>query len=128
MFTGLTKEDNRNIGFVISGLYRDAIDYSDLREWCFYVVSLIPVEECPAYIFDLMDFEGPLAKITKVVGFTPDWNLTPEMEAALFGIAIKRGRQPYDMPITEASALAALDSCKEVVEQFRENFPFISLE
>lgn len=75
-----------------------------------------------------MDFEGPLPRITKIVGFTPDWEPTKEIDSALYGIAIKRGRVPYDMPVSEEDALLALQSSAEAVALFRHNFPFVALD
>ncbi|MGU9818353.1 hypothetical protein ACU684_23495 [Pseudomonas sp. LF135] len=57
----------------------------------------------------------------------PHWEHSDAYEYALYGIAVGRGFEPYDMPVSPDEALANLDALPEVKRMFVEVFDFISL-
>ncbi|EOV8466305.1 hypothetical protein ACOSC7_004623, partial [Escherichia coli] len=64
--------------------------------------------------------------IEKIIGFVPSWKRKKEQEYALYGIAVKQGRNAlYDAPVNEKGALDALRKHPEIEKLFRETFPFI---
>jgi hypothetical protein len=121
----LFSENSETIGFVASCLFASAIDVSELHDWCVYVIGQNDVGSIPSYLLDLMDFDQPLAHLYKVIGFVPVWNHTDDEANALYGIAIQRGRELFDPPISKQSALASLKRSSAIVERFRRTFPFI---
>lgn len=122
---GLTRDDSAEIGFVLSSLFSSAIDIDELHQWTYKLLEDHEVDDLPPYIFDLMEFEGPLAKVYKLVGFVPSWGGTEEERAALFGIAVKRKRERYEWPIPPEEALRALERNPALMERFRKTFPFL---
>ncbi|MFE6923625.1 hypothetical protein ACFVAV_21550 [Nocardia sp. NPDC057663] len=84
------------------------------------------MDRIPEYIFELVDFKGPLADVVLIVGFSTD---TPELlaiEPAVYGIAYVRGVDVYDSPLTRTTAEEALRNRSDVLDEFRATFPFIS--
>jgi hypothetical protein len=123
---GLDREDSETIGFVTKSLGCEAIDVDELHQWCYALMQQHNVGDLPSYIFDLAEFAGPFAKIFKLIGFVPDWGGTTRDVAALYGIAVKRGREPMDWPVKPETALRALEERPELEALFRQTFPFIS--
>lgn len=70
---GLTREDGKVIGFVVSCLYSCAITRDEFQQWLLYVIDKNEVDDLPLYIFDLLDFNAPLFLIDKVIGFVTGW-------------------------------------------------------
>lgn len=122
-----SSENSETIGFVFSCVFTSAIDISELRDWCVYVINQNDVESIPPYIFDLMDFDQPLAHLYKVIGFAPVWKHTDDEADALYGIAIQRGRELFNPPVSKPSALELLRKNPSIAERFRRTFPFIAL-
>jgi hypothetical protein len=122
----LTQDDCGDIGFAVSSIFCSAIDVGELHQWCYKLIEDHAVDDLPQYIFSLVDFEGPLAQIFKVIGFVPGWSSVEDEDRALHGIAIKRGYKPVDWDITAEDALRALARNPSVEERFRQMFPFIS--
>lgn len=121
---GLTKDDSERIGFVTSCLFGQALDIEEMKQW---VTNLLAAEQdTPLYLIDLLDFKGPLSDIFKVVGFVPHWPFGEDAELALYGIAFKRGRQPYDCPLNREEALQKLAQYPQVESAYRSEFPFIA--
>jgi hypothetical protein len=79
-------------------------------------------------MIDLLDFNEPLFKLSKVIGFEPHWPGTEDEELALFGIAYKRGRIPFQCPLSSEEAIAKLDLYPSIKATFVKYFPFATLE
>lgn len=124
---GLSRESSETIGFVLSSLFCSAIDLKELRDWCYLIIDQLDTEKTPAYLYDLAEYNGTLAKIDAVLGFVPTWKHTDEDEDALFGIAAARGFDAFDWPIEREVALTALAARPQVADRFRRTFPFITL-
>ena len=124
---GFSSENSETIGFVFSCVFASAIDISELRDWCVYVIDQNDVESIQPYLFDLMDFDQPLAHLYKVIGFAPVWKHSDDEADALYGIAVQRGRVLYDAPVSKQSALELLRNNPLITERFRRTFPFITL-
>lgn len=124
MLDGLTKEDHDVIGFIIDALFSNAINKEELREWAMGIIRDNDVTDIPDYIFDLADFDEAGFHIYKVIGFVCDWKCTKSQSQALYGIALKRGKDLGE-ECTPKAALKALEKHPEVEQRFRETFPFI---
>ncbi len=125
--TGMTRDDGQRIGYVLSALGSDAIDAADLRRWCEALLRDNDAADIPAYVFDLLEFDGKLADVYKVVGFVPSSGLTANEKRALYGIAVLRGVVPLDWPVTKEAALRSLEACPDVMRRFQEEFAFVAL-
>ena len=120
---GLSKEDSSRIGFVVSCLFAEAINLHEFRQW---VTTIYEGEtEIPTYMVDLLDFNGPLFKLSKVIGFEPHWPGTEDEELALFGITYQRDRIPFQCPLNREEAIAKLERHPSIKETFIKNFPFL---
>lgn len=115
---------DEQLAFVISCLFHDSINMTEFQDWC---VKICGSENAPSFIYDLMTFDEALFKIFKTIGYTPHWEHTKNDEYALYGIAVLRGIQPYDMPITSAEALNELEASPKIKKLFTEVFDFINL-
>lgn len=123
----LSKNDDETIGFVTTSLFHGAIDRSELRQWATSVAAELEVEAIPPYIFDLVDFDDSLSKIYQIIGFVTDGSLSRAEYSALYGTALLRGREIFDMPIKKKTALAALDRNPHIRDAFNQIFPFIAI-
>lgn len=112
------------MAFVIACLFCGAISKEELNIWCAEALSL---DKVPAYVYDLMEFQDEIFKVYKVIGFVPYWDHSDVDEYALYGIAVRRGFEPYDMPLTPSEALAHLETSPDIESSFREVFSFIKL-
>ncbi len=108
-----------------SCLFYDALEIEGMHQWILRLLEN-PGNPLPAYLIDLLDFEAPLSHIFKVIGFVPHWPFSEDAKDALYGIAFKRGRQPYDCPLTREQAIQKLNQYPEVELRFRTEFPFLS--
>lgn len=122
---GFTKDNSTRIGFAISCLFTSALDLKEMQQWILKLLQE-PDSSPPTYLIDLLDFDSPLAHIFKVIGFVPHWPFSEEARLALYGIAFKRGRQPYDCPLSREEAIQILAQFPEVESTFRAEFPFLS--
>lgn len=125
--SNLTKQNSETIGFVIECFLASSISLDELNQWAVSVVNSMEVEDIPGYIFDLVSFDGFAMELYKVIGFVPVWSRSDEEEAALFGIAISRGKKIIDMPISSKSALESLRKNPEILEAFNKIFPFAAI-
>src|SRR5262245_5426791 len=119
--SGLTKKDSSRIGFVVSSLFSEALNVSEMHEWITHVMG--SEATTPGYLFVLFEFRGPLFKIYETIGFVPHWPYTDDEKLALLGIAFKRGREPFDPPIDRETALKKLHQYPHIEERFRATFP-----
>ena len=124
---GFSHEDSETIDFVIACLFSTAIDISELRAWCVYVIDKTDFESIPPYLFDLMDFDQTLNHLYEVIGFVTGWEPADDERNALYGIAVQRGRKLFDASVTENEALALINKHPSILERFRQTFPFIAL-
>lgn len=83
------------------------------------------LDEPPAWLFDLADFDGPAFHVYGVIGFTP--HPYAGSDDALAGIALLRGRTIDDAARTTKKARLALQNHPEEAHRFRLAFPFIDL-
>ncbi|TDP41003.1 hypothetical protein DFR75_101101 [Nocardia ignorata] len=124
--TGLTQEDGRTIGFVLSCYFTQAIDLAELRKWCEYVIITNEMQDIPQYMFDLVSITSA-GEISSIIGFSVGGGSRQE-DNALYGIAFGRGRDVFDPPFGPAQAKRALHTRPGVLRRFRDVFPFIELE
>ncbi len=124
----LTRESSEDIGFVKSCLIIGAIDRNEFKEWVFFIIKNNSVDDIPLYIFDLIDFNDYFCNLFEVIGFVLDSGLTDDEDNALYGIAVKRFGSFFDMPISEKRALKALSENPQVLDRFKQTFPFIYLD
>lgn len=124
MLHGLTKDNHDVIGFVIDALFSNAIDKAEIREWATGIIRDNEVSDIPGYIFDLIDFDEAGTHIYKLIGFVCDWKGSASQSKALYGIAVKRGKNLGEECPPKA-ALNALEKHPEVEQRFRDTFPFI---
>lgn len=123
----LTKENSNCIGFVLASLFSSAIDMSELNQWAVSTIERLSVEQIPDYVYDLVGYDSSPAGIYKMIGFYPVWKRSKEADAALYGIAIQRGKNIFDIPVTEEYALSCLQKKIGVKEIFNNVFPFIAI-
>jgi hypothetical protein len=126
--TGLDRDDSEQIGFVTECLMCAAIDLRELRAWCVQIIERYPIEAIPEYLFELVDFDGPLAKIYRVIGFVPVWEHDERDIASLYGIAAQRGRERYEWPVPPDVAKEKLRRNRKIQKRFASTFPFISFD
>lgn len=122
--TGLTRENDETIGFVVGCLFAGAIDMAELRRWCETVIERNAPRDTPDYLFDILEHDGHPADVFRLIGFVPASSSDEETAAALSGLALRRGLPRGDFPETDAIALAALERRPDVEQRFRETFPF----
>ncbi len=113
---GLTKNDNNEIGFVLTSLFKHAITLDELKEWCYLVIR--DNDDYPTYIFDIIDFEGAIAHLPNVIGFSPSWCYPEDAKKALYGIAYIRNIDIYDCPINKKTALEKLIEYPQIKNHF----------
>ena len=121
---GMTKEDSGTIGFVTSCLFAQALDISEFQKWVAHVLET-ETTPTPGYLIELSEFSGPLYQIYKAIGFVPHWPYSEDERLALFGIAFKRGRQPFDCPLDRPTAAQKLKQYPHLEERFCSTFPFL---
>ncbi len=119
----LTRDASATIGFVVSCLFSEAIDKSELQTWADHVIG--SADSYPLYLLDLSTFDRELCHLYEVIGFVPHCGLSDSEDDALVGIAYARGRSPFEPEPTREQALAALRQHPQVLERFRATFPFI---
>ncbi len=122
----LTKHHSHTIGFVVSCLFHEAIDSGELNRWADHVI--VTEEVYPHYIVDLTTFNSFLKEIFRIIGFTPDLSLTHDQKKALTGIAYLRGMASPYAQFSRDTALKALNTHPEILDEFKKTFPFITVE
>lgn len=122
------KNDSEDFNFVLGCLYSQAINLAEFRIWIERIIETTPVENIPFYIFDLVDFDGYLFEISKIIGFVPDDYLSNDEKNSLYGIAFLRGADIYDPSVTRDEALKAVERNPNILERFKSLFPFINLD
>lgn len=112
------------MAFVITCLFCGAISRDEFNLWCAQALELNNV---PVFLYDLIDFHDEIFKVYKVIGYVPHWEHAEEDEHALYGVAVRRGFAPYDMPLTSDEALACLEASPNIEQLFGQVFDFIKL-
>lgn len=123
----LTINNSNTIGFVIACLFSSAIDTDELNEWALHVVQKLEVDDIPEYIYGLMEFNGTLASVYSIIGFSPVWNRSEEEDKAVYGIAVKRGKNLFDLPFSKEESLDCLANNSHIEKAFKNTFPFIAV-
>lgn len=124
----LIKNNSETIGFVVSCLFSSAISISEFNDWVTDLIEKNDIVELPDYIFDLIDYNDSIAKIFKVIGFTPSWGATQEERNAIDGIRVMRGIEVYEKVITNEKALKNLSDNQHILESYKYIFPFINID
>lgn len=112
------------MAFVVTCLFCGAISKDELKVWSARALAL---DNAPMFLYDLMNFHGEIFKIYQIIGYVPYWEHAEDDEYALYGIAVRRGFQPYDMPLKADRALACLESKPNIEHLFGRVFDFIKL-
>ncbi|WP_261845087.1 hypothetical protein [Aliamphritea ceti] len=118
------KNDSDDLGFAYTCLFSQAVNLSEFKKWAEKIV--LEVDDCPDYIFELIDFEGEIYKMNEAIGFSPSWDHDINDEYALIGLAYKRGVEVYDSPISKKNALEVLHKNIGIEDRFKSSFPFIA--
>ncbi len=121
--SGLVQGDSSLIGFVERCLYNSAIEDKDIRDWSMRMV--VQYDELPTYMYDLLDFKKEDYNLHELINFSIGWGFPEKDKEALYGLAYKRGFEPYDCPLTKEEAIKRLEECPHIEKKFRETFPFI---
>ena len=79
------------------------------------------------YIYDIADFDGPLFKISEVIGFSLRNYFSLEEEYSIYGIAYirNRNRNIVDAPVEIDKAIHYLKLNNYLLKKFKYFFPFI---
>ncbi|CAI3791529.1 hypothetical protein GLGCALEP_00256 [Pseudomonas sp. MM221] len=111
------------LGFVITCLFCGAINCEEFQSWSAQVLA---TDQAPAFMNELMTFDEPLFKVFAVIGHVPHWPHVEAEEHALYGIAVCRGIEPFDMPVSPQEARQALVAEPGIEAVFRQVFDFIA--
>jgi len=112
------------MAFVLTCLFCEAISRDEFNAWCAQASSL---NAAPAFLYDLMGFHDEIFKVYRVVGYVPCWEHEKNDEYALYGIAVRRGFESFDMPVTPSEALDSLKVSPKIELLFGQVFDFIKL-
>ena len=120
------KENSEDLGFAISCFFKGAITADEFKKWLEIVLMDTPTEELPNYFFDLID--GDVFDIFKNMSYVPHSSLSRYEKYALEGIAyIRKVRSLTDMLAKEETALKALQNNPQILERFKQFFPFVEI-
>lgn len=119
------KDNDQDLSFVLACVYCQAIDLNELKLWAERVVETSNIDDVPNYIYDLIDFDGPLFKISKIIGFSPINYLSLEEEYSIYGIAYIRKINVIDSPVEMSKAISLLRLNCYLLDKFKYFFPFI---
>lgn len=121
------KENNSDLNFVLANLYSQSININEFNRWIDMIISHMPTNEIPNYLFDLIDFNQPLFHISKIIGFVPDNDLSEAEQNALTGIAFLRKISLYNTDMTKERALKALEGNPHILNRYKLFFPFVEI-
>ncbi|MBP7867409.1 MAG: hypothetical protein KA419_15865 [Acidobacteria bacterium] len=122
---GFNRNDSSELGFAVACLFHGAITLNEFHRWVESV--LVMSSEVSPLLVDLLDFNGPMTRIFKVIGFVPDWPFPIEAKAALLAIAYQRGTPPEDCKISSTEAEEIRNRFPQVETRFKEMFPFANI-
>jgi hypothetical protein len=123
MELGLVNGDSSLIGFVVRCLFNSAIEDKDIRDWSMHMIE--KYDDLPLYMYDLPDYKKGDYNLPELIGFATSWKFSEKDSEALYGIAYKRGFEPYDCSLTKEEAIKRLEECPHIEKKFRDTFPFI---
>ena len=120
------KDNSKDLGFALSCLFSQAITMNEFKQWLEIVLMDIPTDELPNYFFDLIDED--VFDIFKNMSYVPHSSLSRYEKYALEGIAyIRKVRSLTDMLAKEETALKALQNNPQILERFKQFFPFVEI-
>ncbi|MFC3024436.1 hypothetical protein ACFODT_11440 [Vibrio zhugei] len=123
----LKEDDDKDIAFAVSCLFCQCLTLDEFKVWLENIIRESDVDDIPSYIFDLLDFDGPLADIFSIIGFDPIWPFDDKAENALYGISYKRNTVIIeDFGLSRKESEELLNKYPEVDFYFRKLFDFIS--
>lgn len=113
------------LGFVVNCL-GIAVTIKEAQEWVYYMIK--KHDNLPPYFYYLMealDIRG----FEEAIGFRPYYKLTNDEYKAIMGLSYVRGISTEDgrFNISKKAALNAFKRNPQVIERFKEVFPFIDL-
>ena len=120
---GFDRKDSSELGFAVSCLFYGAITLNEFHRWVENVLERS--SEVSTLLVDLLEFDGPLAKIFNIIGFTPDWSFEQDAKVVLVAIAYRRGMPPLECKMSSEHAEEQRTRFPQVEDQFREMFPFV---
>lgn len=123
--THVTAQNSQALDFVLAAVFCEAISIEEMHRWAQLMIEQLA--EPPFYLFELMEFTGPLAHIDHLIDFQPQSELNPNDEKALAGIADCRGIKRFEQTPTKQQAAKALAQSPQILNRFKAQFPFISL-
>lgn len=121
------KDNDSDLSFALACVYCQAIGLNEFRLWAGKVIETSNIDDIPSYVYDLIDFDGPLFQLSKIIGFSPINYLSLEEEYSLYGIAYVRKRNVIDSPIEVNEAISYLELNAHLLDKFKHFFPFIEL-
>ena len=119
------KDNDQDISFVLGCMYCQAIDLKEFKLWLLRVIETSNTDNIPMYIYDLADFDGPLFKISEVIGFSLRNYFSLEEEYSIYGIAYIRNKNIVDAPVEMDKAIHYLKLNNYLLKKFKYFFPFI---
>lgn len=125
----LSNEMETEFAFVLSALYSGAIKFDEFKEYLYLFIKQHNSEDIPLFIWDLIDMDkDQVAYIYNVIGYTLISRLNKQENLALYGIAIQRFGSSFEIEKSnEHYVVKALDNNPNILSDFKETFPFISL-
>tara|TARA_R110002095_G_scaffold115920_1_gene101153 strand:- start:6 stop:395 length:390 start_codon:yes stop_codon:yes gene_type:complete len=127
MIKGLSsRADSNLIGFIRYSISSGAITIEEVHKWVYYMIK--KHDQLPPYMYYLMEVSN-MADFEKTVGFPSYADLTNDESKALNGLSYVRGisKEDGEFNISKKAALNALKRNPQVIERFKETFPFIDL-
>lgn len=123
MIKGISnREDSFLIGFVSYAQGLHAITMEEAHQWVYSLMK--NHDDLPPYMYCLLDAETN-KEFDEVIGFEASPNITEKEFDALRGISFLRNIRLDEEAISRKKALKALEESPQLVERFRETFPFI---
>ena len=99
------KDNDQDLSFVLGCMYCQAIDLKEFKFWLVRVIEASNTDNIATYSYDLADFDGPLFKISEVIGFSFMNYFSLEEEYSIYGIAYIRNKNIVDAPVEMDKAI-----------------------
>jgi len=125
MISGLIQGDSHFIGFVDSCFSVGAITIQEMCDWVYYMIE--QCDDLPPYMYYLMDAKC-CSSLHEIIGFRTNSGLNSKEIHSLIALSYCRfPEEEWDSNIPKGFAIGALKRNPQVVERFKETFPFIEL-
>ncbi|HBN22459.1 MAG TPA: hypothetical protein DD412_04405 [Holosporales bacterium] len=113
------------LGFVVICI-GSIITIEEAHEWVYYMIK--KHDDLPPYFYYLME-ASDVRRFREAIGFRPYYELKDDEHNALLGLSYIRGisKEDGEFNISKKAALNALKRNPQVIERFKEVFPFIDL-